>query len=87
MFLFSQVSMSEEPLTVVHMDRDVLALAGVGGAVISPRLAHAAGPQHDAAGEVVRVRLAPGLRPKMGLYKNICAIEYYALWKQTMSET
>ena len=70
MFLFSQVSMSEEPLTVVHMDRDVLTLAGVGGAVISPRLAHAAGPQHDAAGEVVRIRLAPSLRPKMGLYKK-----------------
>ena len=71
MFLFSQVS--EEPLTVVDMDRDVLTLAGVGGAVISARLAHAAGPQHDAAGEVVRVRLAPGLRPKMGLYeKYLC---------------
>ena len=52
---------------MVDMDRDVLTLAGVGGAVISARLAHAAGPQHDAAGEVVRVRLAPGLRPKMGL--------------------
>ena len=55
-----------ETLTVVHMHRDVLTLAGVGGAVIPPRLAHAAGPQHDAAGEVVRVRLAPGLRPNHG---------------------
>ena len=55
---------------MVDMDRDVLTLAGVGGAVVAARLAHAAGPQHDAAGEVIRVRLAPRLRPGMGLYKK-----------------
>ena len=54
---------------MMDMNRDVLALARVGGTVIPPRLAHTAGPDHNAAGEVVRVRLAPGLRPEMGKCK------------------
>ena len=51
---------------MMDMNCNVLALAWVGGTVISPRLANTAGPDHNAAGEVVRVRLAPGLRPEMG---------------------
>ena len=51
---------------MMDMNCDVLALARVCSTVIPPRLAHTAGPDHDAAGEVVRVRLAPGLRPEIG---------------------
>ena len=52
-----------EDLTMVNMNSDVLALARVGGTVVSAWLAYTAGPQHDAPGEVVRVSLAPRLRP------------------------
>jgi len=51
---------------MMDMNCNVLALARVGGTVIPPRLAHTAGPDHNAAGEVVRVRLAPGLRHFVG---------------------
>jgi len=51
---------------MMDMNRDVLTLARVCSTVIPPRLAHTAGPDHNAAGEVIRVCLAPGLRHFVG---------------------
>ena len=73
---------------MMDMNRDVLALARVGGTVIPPRLAHTAGPDHNAAGEVVRVRLAPGLRPEMGgkfIWDNIMRGKNGCVLKFTLS--